>query len=165
MPEQPKKRILRTIVVFLISYVFFLLLWIQVKNLYAEGITAFASKIAARLTDSRFEEMTREKDLIEVSFSPVRKSGMLIDIPINTSSYTFNAPLTFSIMTALYFYIKRKLRAYSEALLILAVAHLLYVFTLETKLLTEVIAEHGIGTTGMPFGALPIIWLYDSNPS
>jgi hypothetical protein len=59
---------------------------------------------------------------------------------------------------------QKKLRAYSEALLILAAAHLLYVFTLETKLLTEAIAEHGVGTTGMLGVAFyQFLWSFTDN--
>ena len=43
-----------------------------------------------------FEEMREEKGLIQATFSrPVKPQGdLLIDLPIKTSSYTFNVPLT-----------------------------------------------------------------------
>jgi hypothetical protein len=150
MSGQSKRRVLLAILVFFISYVVFLLLWIQVKDFYASGITSAASRITAGLTDSRFEQMIRKNDIIELTFSPLQNTRMLIDIPVKTSSYTFNAPLTFAIMAMLYVFLRKRVRAYAEALLILAAVHLLYVVSLETNLLLEVFAEQGIAGTGAP---------------
>ena len=69
---------------------------------------------------------------------------------MKTSSYTFNAPLTFAIMTAMYQFISNRKRAYGEALLILLSVHLLYVFSSEAKMLTDVLTERGLEKTSIP---------------
>ncbi len=139
-----KKAVFVSVATFAVSYVLFLLLWIQVKDVYGTAVTVTASKLLTMVKNVTFEEKTRKGDTIEATFSPSDRSEMLIDIPVRTSTYTFNAPLTFSFMTALYFFIKRKKRAYTEAVLILLAVHLLYVFSLEAKTLTEVLIQRGI---------------------
>jgi len=153
MQEKPREHIhkgivLKTVLTFLVSYLLFLILWIAVKDSYARGIIFTASKVVAGMKDTTFEEMTEERDIIQATFSPLaRGSDVLIDIPVKTSSYTFNAPLTFAIMAAMYRFIRKK-RAYGEALLILLSVHLLYVFSLEAKVLTDVLVDRGLEKAG-----------------
>lgn len=139
-----KAIVLRTIIIFLISYPLFLLVWIQVKNYYGYVSTYIASKLVMLVQDVRFEGMERAGDTIQATFSTLRHDNVLIDIPVKISSYTFNAPLTFAIMAAFYLFMRRRGRAYAEALLILITVHLLYIFSLEAKLLTEILRDRGI---------------------
>jgi hypothetical protein len=62
---------------------------------------------------------------------------------VKTSFYTFNVPLTLSIMVILYPILRKKLRAYGEALMLLFSAHLLYVFSLEANELTNAFIMRG----------------------
>lgn len=141
----------KTVLVFLVSYLLFLILWVQIKDSYGGGVTFTASKLAAGIKDVKFEEMTKERNVIQATFSPLgRASNILIDIPVKTSSYTFNAPLTLAIMAAMYQFISRRKRAYGEALLILLFVHLLYVFSLEAKELTDLLVERGLEKTSIP---------------
>jgi hypothetical protein len=145
-----RKIVLKTVIIFFIAYLLFLILWVGVKDYYGKGVTFTASKLAAAIKNITFEEMTEERDVIQATFSPHgRNSNILIDIPVKTSSYTFNAPLTFAIMAAMYQFIRKK-RAYGEALLILLSVHLLYVFSLEVKLLTDVLIERGLEKANYP---------------
>lgn len=149
--QQHKKIIFKAVCTFLISYLIFLILWIQIKDYYGRGVTFTASKLAAGIKDVKFEEMTEERDVIQATFSPLgRGSNILIDIPVKTSSYTFNAPLTLAIMAAMYQFIRRRKRAYGEALLILLSVHLLYVFSLEAKVLTDVLVDMGLEKASNP---------------
>jgi hypothetical protein len=125
-------------------------LWIPAKDHYSKAVVFVSSKLAAGLKSAKFEELAAEHDLLQVTFSPLAMKSMLVDITVKTSSYTFNAPLTFAIMSALYFYLTKRARAYAEALLMLFLVHFLYVFSLEAKELTEVFASRGIGTIGSP---------------
>src|SRR5512135_2946458 len=114
-----KPHLLKAAGIFLFVYLVSLVLWIQVKDYYGYAMTLTASKLAAGLKSARLEEISREKGTIQVTFTRfTRGVDTLIDIPVNTSSYTFNAPLTFAIMGALYFVLKRRKRAYGEALAI-----------------------------------------------
>jgi hypothetical protein len=53
-------------------------------------------------------------------------------------------------MGALYFVLKRRKRAYGEALAILVSVHFLYVFSLDTKELTEVFMDRGLEAHSVP---------------
>jgi hypothetical protein len=150
MQRPPGKHFLKsaipaTVIIFLISYFMSLVIWIQVKDPYGYVMTFIGSKVVAGLKDARLEDISRKEGIVQATFSPLHdKSGLLVDIPVRTSSYTFNAPLTLAIMAALYMFIKRRERAYAEAALILLTVHFLYVFSLEAKELTGVFMDRGI---------------------
>jgi hypothetical protein len=109
--------------------------------------------------------MVQEDGIIQATFSPLkRKTDILIDIPVKTSSYTFNAPLTLAIMATLYPFIKRKKRAYGEALLILLIVHILYVFSLEAKDLTGVLIGRDLETASkLHIAAYQFLWGFTDN--
>ncbi|MGC2063736.1 MAG: exosortase H-associated membrane protein [Thermodesulfovibrionales bacterium] len=163
--KQTKGAVLRVVVVFIVSYLIFLAFWIAVKDYYGSGVTFMASKVAAGVKDLKFEEITREPDVIQATFSPRgRGSKILIDIPVKTSSYTFNAPLTLAIMTALYPFIRKRKQAYAQALLILLAVHILYVFSLEAKEATDVLVDKGLEKAGTVSGVLyQFLWSFTDN--
>lgn len=165
--QQYKKVIFKTVCTFVISYLIFLILWIQVKDYYGRGILFIASHLITGIKDVTFEEITEEKnkDFIQATFSPLRYgSNILIDIPVKTSSYTFNAPLTFAIMASLYLFIRKKGRAYGETFLILFFVHLLYVFSFEAKELTRVFIERGLEAVSKPrIFAYQFLWSFTDN--
>jgi hypothetical protein len=136
--------VLRAVVIFLVSYPMFLVAWIQVKDYYGTAVTVTASKLLTLAKDVTYEGSLQVDDAIEATFSPLSRRDMLVDIPVKTSTYTFNAPLTFALMATLWLFLRKKWRAYSEALLILLCVHLLYVFSLEAKTLTETLIQRGI---------------------
>jgi len=162
-----KGAFLRTVLIFLSSYLVFLVLWIQVKNHYGYLVTYVASTAAAVLKDVRFEEIDQKKDVIQATFSrplPQTRSDVLIDIPVKTSSYTFNAPLTFAIMATLFPLIGRKQRPYAEALCILFGVHLLYVFSLEANHITMSFIDRGIEPVTKPhLFAYQFLWEFTNN--
>ena len=136
--------IFKTVAIFLTSYLIFLVLWVQVKDYYGKAVTYTVSEMITVVKDVKFEKIIQEKDIIRVRFSPLRhKAGVGIEIPIKTSNYTFNAPLTFAIMAALFTFIRRRVRAYVEAVLILFFIHLLYVFSCEILNLTMAFINKG----------------------
>jgi hypothetical protein len=157
--------LVKTVFIFLASYLVFLFLWIQVKDTYGYAITLAASKLVSGLKNARLEEITQEKDIIQATFSPFNgRTNMLVDITVKTSSYSFNAPLTFAIMMSLSLFILRKKRAYAEAFLIILFIHFLYVFSLEAKELTEVFMEKKIEAISMPrLFVYQFIWGFTDN--
>lgn len=147
LKKQTRRRvILAAILIFLSSYFIFLMLWIQVKNGYGSIMTLVVSEAIPFVLDVQFEEIKGKEDLILATFSRdiSRHATMLIDIPIKTSSYTFNVPLTFAIMAALFPFIQRRWRAYAEAVWILLGVHLLYLYSLEAHRLILFFASRGI---------------------
>jgi hypothetical protein len=166
MQSQLRKKVAaRTVLVFLTVYFVSLLVWLPIKDGYGYMITAIASKLAAGLSDAKVEEISSAKGVVEVTFIPFgKRSDILVDIPVKTSSYTFNMPLTAGIMAALYSFIVRKARAYSEALAMLFCVHLLYVFSLEAKELTEVFMKEGLSVSSVPLiAAYQFLWGFVDN--
>ena len=129
--------IIRITVIFLAAYVISAVLWIQVKDSYAYLVTIIASKFAAGLKDARLEVITMGKDAISTSFGSLTGNRyMLFPVSISNYLYTSNVPLTVAILASLYLFIQKKLRAITEAFLILFSTHLLYVFSYESLQLT-----------------------------
>jgi hypothetical protein len=148
-PSKPSAAI--AVGIFLLVYFVGLLAWIQVKDYYGHGVTLTASWIVSGVKDVKLDGLERKGDVIMATFSPLSgNTGMLIDIPVTISNYTFNAPLTFAVMGGLFLFLRRRKRAYAEALLVLFGVHLLYVFSLEVKELTEVLMNRGFETVSMP---------------
>ncbi|MBA4373029.1 MAG: hypothetical protein C0402_09250 [Thermodesulfovibrio sp.] len=164
-PAVTKGAVLRSVLVFAVSYLIFFVFWIAVKDHYGSGVTFVASKLAAGVKNLKFEEMVREQDVILATFTPRgRSSKMLIDIPVKTSSYSFNAPLTLAIMAALYPFISRRKKAYGQALLILTTVHVLYVFSLEAKELTAVLVDKNLQKSGNAAEPLyQFLWSFTDN--
>ncbi len=171
LKKQTSKRIvLKTVLIFLGSYLIFLILWIQVKDYYGYTVTFIISELMPLIKDVHFEEMREEKDIFEVSFSrPVKRQGdriinILIKIRVKTSNYTFNVPLTFGIMAALFPFIRKRRKAYGEALFILFGVHLLYVFSQEAFGLTKVFVQAGLDAANKPRQlAYLFLWEFTDN--
>lgn len=140
-----KGLILKTVLIFLAAYLLSLVLWIQVKDRYGYGVIYTASHLVTIIKEVKLEEMSRQgKDTIQATFRPLRQNAdMLMDIPMKTSSYTFNVPLTFGIMAALFPFLRRRGRAYAEALAVLFAIHLLTIFSYEAAKLTMAFVEKG----------------------
>jgi len=166
MPSGLRKKVdARTVLVFLIAYFVSLVVWLPIKDGYGYVTTAIASKLAAGLTDAKVEEISSAKGVVQVTFTPLRKRpDILVDIPVPTSRYTFNTPLTAGIMAALYPFIARRARAYGEALAMLFGVHLLFVFSLEAKELTEVFMKQGLAVPSIPrIAAYQFLWEFVDN--
>ena len=149
----------RTVMVFLAAYLVSLLIWLPIKDGYGYLTTAIASKLAAGLTDAKVKQISSAKGVVEVTFTPFRRSSMFVTIPVPISMYTFNMPLTAGIMAALYPFIARRARAYSEALAMLFGVHLLFVFSLEAKELTQAFISRGLEAPSVPrIVAHEILW-------
>ncbi|TAN40201.1 MAG: hypothetical protein EPN25_08680 [Nitrospirae bacterium] len=162
--QQPRGKALRAVLIFLAAYVVFLLLWIPVKGLYGQGMVFIASKIAAGIKDARLEGLSEEKGIVQVTFSHLKMSSMLIDLPVKTSSYTFNVPLTLGIMAAMFLFIRRRSRAYGEALLMLIAVHFLWVISLELKELTGIfVAKNLEPMQGLRIAFYQFLWSFTDN--
>ena len=140
-----KSLIFKTVLIFLSAYLISLFLWIQIKDIYGYVITASASRLVAEVKNVRVEKMRQEKGIVYTSFCrSMRKEDMVVDLAFRTSSYTFNVPLTFSIMASLSLFIIRRRRAFAEAALLLVLVHFIYVFSLGAEQLTVIFMGKGI---------------------
>jgi len=140
-----QKKALKVVLIFISAYLIFLILWINIKDYYGYAITYSVSNMVAPIKDVVLESIARKGDIIEVTFSRYTyRAEIIAHISVKTSNYTFNVPITLAIMAALHLFIKRKKSAYLEAVLILLFVHVLYVFSLEAKGLTEAFMSRGI---------------------
>jgi hypothetical protein len=147
MAKLSLNQILKTIFIFIISYFVFLMLWIQVKDYYGYGMTLTASRVIAGIKDLEIDGVDQDDERVQVTFSPYKiNRDILIDIPVKTDTYTFNSPLTLAIMSSLFLFIRKRLRAYGEALLLLLIVHMLFITTFEMKELTTVLMNMKLQT-------------------
>ncbi len=131
--------------IFIVSYLLFLVLWIAVKNTYGYAITSTVSHFTAMVKGVLIESITRGGDMLKVTFSKHAYMGTAVaEVPVKTSAYTFNAPLTYAIMATLYPFTKKRKRAYLEAIVALLFIHSLFVFSLELRMLTELFMGKGL---------------------
>ena len=148
--------ILKSALIFIVTYLISLGLWLGIKGYYGMAVTTVASHAAALVKNVKIVDIVREKDIIAVGFIP-KKYGVTIlktTIKVPISNYTFNAPLTFAIMAAFYPFLKRR-RVYAEALLIMVVVHFLFVFSFEAHGLTSELEKQGYTKSS---GAVHIFW-------
>ena len=141
-----KSIIIKATVIFVVSFIVFLIPWLLIINsYYGMFIAKIASYFISIVKDVEITEIIRNKDIISVGLIPAN-TGLsqvvqtIIDIP--TSNYAFNVPLSLAIMAAFYPFIKSKW-IYLEALAILVFVHFLFVFSLEGEKLTQILTIHG----------------------
>lgn len=158
-----KNTLLKIALIFITSYLVFLIVWLGVKDHYGRAVTEIATYFITIVKEVNLEEIVVKDDIIIVSFIPQRhKANIIIDIDVKTSSYTFNAPLTFAIMAAFYPFLRRsrgspknrkilqgKARVYLEVLSILFIVHILYVFFSEGEKLTAMMVTMGYEEAGL----------------
>jgi len=142
--ELLKKQILKTCIIFVISFLISLIIWLNIKAIYGKIVTNIATHIVLIFKEVKIENISiKEKDIIKVSFVPERyKADIVIDMSIITSTYTFNVPLTFSIIASFYLFLRKK-RIFLEVIIILFIIHILYVISFEGEKLTRVMIERG----------------------
>jgi cell division protein FtsB len=145
--KQPttKSRVLKSVLIFFLAYLVVLVLWLQVKETYGYGVTLVASKVVAEVKDAQLEEITKDRNVIKASFRPSKgEKDFLVNLPVRIDAYAANLPLILSVLVALAPFLKRRKRAYSEALLLLILFHLFYVFSGEMLQLTNVFMAKGV---------------------
>ena len=143
------KLILKIVILFVCSYSVFLVLWTQVKDFYGYGMVSIVSTLVAELKNVKFERITENRDIVHPTFSrpdPVRRSVVLVHLPISTLSYAYDVPGTFAILATLYPFIKRRKRAYLEASLFLISIHFVYLFLKEAHELSAQLSRAGLET-------------------
>jgi hypothetical protein len=160
-----KTIIFKAVLVFLSAYLISLLVWIQIKDTYGYAVTATASKLVAEVKNVRVEKIRQEKNIVYTSFCrTMRKEDMVVELAFRTSSYTFNVPLTFSIMASLCLFIARRRRAFAEAALLLVLVHFIYVFSLGAEQLTEIFMAKGIeAVSRLKFFMYQFLWGFTDN--
>lgn len=140
-PESP---VVRAVLIFCISYIVILVAWMQVEDSYSYFVTAVTLKVVTELKDTELTEMTRKDSVIYIKFTPLKMKQVLLSAKVDRSHFSFNVPLTLSILAALFPHLQKRLRAFVECLVMLFSVHFLYVFFLAMMLLTILYMDRGI---------------------
>ncbi len=136
--------VVKTLVLFICSYLVFLLVWMGVKDYYGMAITSVASHLVTLVKDVNLQGIEKKRDIMGVWFvlEKYALKNTVVNIDVTVSHFSFNAPLTFAIMAAFYPFLRKK-RVYLEVLFLLIAVHLIYVFSLEGQRLTAVMMSKG----------------------
>ena len=159
-----KRKITLSFILFCISYLFFLLFWLQVKNYYGRSLTLAASHITSTAKDIDFKFITEEKESISSVFFIFRKGkgGRLATTgSLDTNIYTFNTPLTFAIIITLFYFKKGRKKIFFEALSILFLLHLFYIVLFQVESISWFMVREGIEKSSLLNRALwPYLWQF-----
>ncbi len=143
---RPGARIGLAVGLFFAVYLGTLLLWIGVKSYYGTVLAHIGSRPAGWTAGARVEEVQPGSETARVAFSrPVLIRGGMADfqveLDISVSRYSFNVPLTFALIAALFPFYRWRPRTLLEAAGILVFIHLTFIYFLCTlelfKLFTQ----------------------------
>jgi hypothetical protein len=138
-------RVFKAVLIFLVSFVALSAVWLKTIGFYGYGVTLAASKFVAEMKDSDIEGMTREHDIVTAIFSHANAGRrMSVDVSVRVSSFAFNVPMVAAMLLSLYPFLKRKKRAYAEAIAILVLIHIFYVFSVGALQLTKTFMAKGM---------------------
>lgn len=159
-----KRKISISLFLFCISYVLFLLFWLQVKNHYGRALTIAASQITSTVKDIDFKFIEEEKDDIKSVFFIFREGKgwrLFVAGSADTSIYTFNTPLTLAIIITLFYLTKRRKKVFFEAILILFLFHLFFIVLLQIESISWFMVQEGLEKANLLNRALwPYLWLF-----
>ncbi len=129
-----RNRILLSILLFIVSYILFLFLWLHFKNLYGVFVTNLGARSAALVTGSVVERafFQDEKATVDFIYQALTARGpanLHFGAVLFVSKYSYNLPLTLAIIVALFPLVKWRFRALLESLFLVLIIHFIYVFT------------------------------------
>lgn len=149
MSKKPEKKpfnllfILKISAIFIASYLIFLFVWVNIKDYYGLTIAKHCASIASYVKSVTHNDIRKDGDTLIITFMPLKYgSSLLMGTIVKTSTYTFNAPLTFAIMASFFLFLRKK-RLYLEVLLFLIISHYMYVFAALGSQLTTMLVWKG----------------------
>lgn len=146
-----KPSIKKSILLFLFSFIIFLIIWANLGPYYSYSLVYLSSVITAKIKNITLIEIIPEKDLLTVIFSsPIRNDLSIFKI-ILSGVFTFTTPLTIAIFTALLPDIEKRKKALLELIAILLLIHFLQVFSQELYKLTYLFAKKGFESPNKMF--------------
>ena len=155
--------------VFCLTYLIALVIWIQIKPYYGNIITQIGARLAASTTGLRVEKIQHGKEVATITF--VRNiftekglQDLLLDLKISVSNYSFNMPLTIALVICLLPFFKWRKRSLIEACFILLFVHLLYIYFYCTLQLTRQLTVIGIEAPSKTVQfLLQFMWVFVDN--
>ncbi len=137
LPSNPS--VLKAVFIFLFAILTSVIIWVQIKDFYNYTITLAASKVLAVVKDATLASVESKGDLSYISLGFFRGKQYHSFSLVNDASryYAFNVPLTVSLLASLSLFVKRRMKAYTQALFILLLSHFMFVFFMEAVTVTE----------------------------
>jgi hypothetical protein len=128
-----KKKLMLSLVIFTVSYIIFLFLWLKIQDQYGKVVLSMASHLTAKVMDVEFDTIKENNnEVFDAQFYILRRGIVYTRvIKFDFNTFTYNAPLTFAIMAALFLFIKNHARSYTEVFIILFTTHFFYAFIYE----------------------------------
>ncbi|MGB2692057.1 MAG: hypothetical protein WBB48_05685 [Thermodesulfobacteriota bacterium] len=157
-----KLQALISVAIFILAFLVSLVVWVYtpliftklylppllespIVSYYGELIAQIATYIITFIKDVQIIEIIRNNENISIGLIPANTGLTEViktTIDVSTSNYAFNVPLSLAIMAAFYPFLQSKW-IYLEALAILIIVHILFVFSLEGYRLTQILTLHG----------------------
>ncbi len=128
---------LYAVVTFFLAYSVTLLMWLHFKHYYAILAVKTASNITAIIKGIELNNIGIENDrcitrFLYEKYIPLKgPTKVEMDIPVWTSKYTYNVPLTIALIISFAFVIRWKKQLIFEVALILFSVHILYIVTFQ----------------------------------
>jgi len=141
-----KSHLISTLIIFIFSFVFFIFVWFFVNDYYEMAISYIASHLIPVFKEVSISFIKMRENLIQVVFVPKAEgwgTHFSINISIQNYYYTFSIPLTLAIMASFYRYLRIK-KIYLEAIIILIMFHIFFVFFLEWYKVTFELMRYGL---------------------
>jgi len=140
--------VFKAVLLFFIALIVSVILWLKVKDHYCYMITFAASKVFAMIEGFALEEFEVRGDAFYLSLNFIKGSKKVSLVSLLSSNisryYVFNVPLTLSLLVSLSWFIKKRKRAFTEALAMLLLSHFIYVFCAEAAIIKEQTMLSGI---------------------
>ncbi len=165
----PIKRTAVAFAVFTVVFMLCLFLWLRVKPYYGKAMVSLGSRIAAMAIDARVQECRRVDKGTEVRityFTPVLKGVREVEYrdTLFTDRYTFNVPLTLSLLAAIMTLIRLPWSSILEGLGLIAAGHLIWIISfLMVHVKTFTIQHQQWQITAGPDMALQFLWQFSDN--
>ncbi len=129
-----KNKILLSLLIFMFCYPSYLIVWIKIKSYYSYGLTHVGAYLAASTMESAIKRINIDKEDAKITFirpfyEGSKRADIIIDVIVSVSHYSFNAPLSLALITALFPLFRWKRRSIVEVVLLLILVHLLYIYS------------------------------------
>lgn len=144
-----RNRLLLAIGLFLATYLAVLGVWIQVKPLYGTVLSHLGVRLAGWSAGMEVKDIRQGRDRTRIALRrPLLTQGgladFIVELEISVSNYSFNVPVTFALIAALFPFFKWRGRTLLEAALILVLIHLLYIVFFSALELFKQLTQSGV---------------------
>lgn len=167
--SQRVKQVAVAITVFSTVFVLCMVIWLNVKPFYAEKMVCLGSRIAAFVADAKVLDCKKVEKGIEVKmtwFTPALNGIREVEYSdtLFTDRYTFNVPLTLSMLAAIMTLISLPWRSILEGLTLICAGHLIWIVSFLLVHLKTFILQHPQGQIiHEPSMALQFLWQFSDN--